>query len=105
VVVRADAKFIVKLEPRRLSSFEGQLPRNGFATHIVVRVYQRISILSGLLVEGHRCDPELLLRTLLIGYLYGISSERKLVEELGMHLAWRWFTGLGFDHGDLRDQQ
>ena len=31
------------------------------------------------------------------GYLYGISSERKLVEELRMHLAWRWFTGLGFD--------
>jgi Transposase domain (DUF772) len=34
-------------------------------------------------------DPELLLRILLIGYLYGITSERKLVEELRMHLAWR----------------
>jgi len=42
-------------------------------------------------------DPELLLRILLIGYLYGITSERKLVEELRMHLAWGWFTGLGFD--------
>ena len=42
-------------------------------------------------------DPELLLRILLIGYLYGITSERKLLEELRMHLAWRWFTGLGFD--------
>ncbi len=42
-------------------------------------------------------DPELLVRMLLIGYLYGITSERKLVEELHMHLAWRWFTGLGFD--------
>jgi transposase len=42
-------------------------------------------------------DPELWLRILLIGYLYGVSSERKLVEELRMHLAWRWFTGLGFD--------
>src|ERR1700728_1002375 len=42
-------------------------------------------------------DPELLLRILLIGYLCGITSERKLVEELRMHLAWRWFTGLGFD--------
>ena len=37
-------------------------------------------------------DPELLLRILLIGYLYGISSERKLVEELRMHLAWRWLV-------------
>ena len=42
-------------------------------------------------------DPELLLRILLIGYLYGVTSERKLVEELRMHVAWRWFTGLGFD--------
>ncbi len=42
-------------------------------------------------------DPELLLRILLIGYLYGVTSERKLVGELRMHLAWRWFTGLGFD--------
>ena len=46
---------------------------------------------------GPSIDPELLLRMLLIGYLYGITSERKLVEELRMHLAWRWFTGLGFD--------
>ena len=42
-------------------------------------------------------DPELLLRILLIGYLYGVTSERKLVEELRMHLAWRWYTGLSFD--------
>src|SRR5262245_49734368 len=42
-------------------------------------------------------DPELLLRLLLVGYLYGVTSERKLVEELRMHVAWRWFTGLGFD--------
>jgi transposase len=33
-------------------------------------------------------DPEVLLRILLIGYLYGITSERKLVEELRRHLAW-----------------
>jgi Transposase domain (DUF772) len=42
-------------------------------------------------------DPELQLRILLVGYLCGVTSERKLVEELRMHLAWRWFTGLGFD--------
>ena len=42
-------------------------------------------------------DPELLLRMLLVGYLYGVTSERKLVEVLRMHLAWRWFTGPGFD--------
>jgi len=34
---------------------------------------------------------------LLIGYLYGITRGRRLVEELGTHLAGRWFTGLSFD--------
>jgi transposase len=42
-------------------------------------------------------DPEVLLRILLIGYFYGITSERRLVEEIGMHLAYRWFTGLDFN--------
>src|SRR6202051_1449562 len=42
-------------------------------------------------------DPEVLLRLLLIGYLYGITSERRLLEEVRMHLAYRWFTRLGFE--------
>jgi transposase len=42
-------------------------------------------------------DPEVLLRLLLVGYLYGITSERRLLEEVKMHLAYRWFTRLGFD--------
>ena len=43
-------------------------------------------------------DPEVLFRLLLVGYLYGITSERRLMDEVRMHLAYRWFTGLGFDH-------
>jgi len=39
-------------------------------------------------------DPELLLRMLLIGYLYGIRSERRLCEEVNMHIGYRWFVGL-----------
>jgi len=42
-------------------------------------------------------DPEVLLRLLLVGYLYGITSERRLLDEVRMHLAYRWFTRLGFD--------
>ena len=42
-------------------------------------------------------DPEVLLRLLLVGYLYGITSERRLMEEVRMHLAYRWFTRLGFE--------
>jgi hypothetical protein len=32
-----------------------------------------------------------------VGYLYGITSERRLMEEVRMHLAYRWFTRLSFD--------
>src|SRR5260370_5549270 len=41
-------------------------------------------------------DPELLLRLLLIGYLYCITAARKMIQELRMHLACRWFTCLRF---------
>jgi hypothetical protein len=37
-------------------------------------------------------DPEVLLRLLWVGYLYGITSERRLLEEVRMHLAYRWFS-------------
>src|SRR3989441_5895739 len=42
-------------------------------------------------------DPETLLRLLLVGYLYGITSERRLLEDVRMHLAYRWFTRLGLE--------
>jgi hypothetical protein len=34
-------------------------------------------------------DPEVLIRMLLVGYLYGITSERRLCEEVKMHLGYR----------------
>jgi transposase len=40
-------------------------------------------------------DPELMARMLIIGYCYGIRSERRLCEEVGMNLAYRWFCRLG----------
>lgn len=42
-------------------------------------------------------DPELLLRMLIIGYLYGITSERRLCEEAKMHIGYRWFIGLSLE--------
>ena len=42
-------------------------------------------------------DPEVLLRMLLVGYLYGITSERRLCEEVKMHLGYRWFVGLSLE--------
>ncbi len=42
-------------------------------------------------------DPELMVRMLLIGYCYGIRSERLLCEEVKLNLAYRWFCRLGIE--------
>src|ERR1700733_478759 len=42
-------------------------------------------------------DPELMIRMLIVGYCYGIRFERRLCEELELHLAYRWFCRLELD--------
>jgi transposase len=42
-------------------------------------------------------DPELMIRMLLIGYCFGIRSERRLCEEVHLNLAYRWFCRLALD--------
>ena len=61
-------------------------------------------------------DPELIVRMLVIGYVLGIRSGRRLCEEVHLNLAYRWFCRLGLDdkvpdhstfskyrHGKFRD--
>jgi len=42
-------------------------------------------------------DPELMIRMLIVGYCFGIRSERRLCEEVHLNLAYRWFCRLGLD--------
>lgn len=42
-------------------------------------------------------DPVLLIKMLLVGYLYGIKSERRLEEEVSLNIAYRWFCDLDLD--------
>lgn len=42
-------------------------------------------------------DPELMIRMLLVGYCFGIRSERRLCEEVHLNLGYRWFCRLGLD--------
>ncbi len=44
-------------------------------------------------------DPELMIRMLLVGYVMGVRSERRLCEEVHLNLAYRWFCRL-----ELTDQ-
>ena len=46
--------------------------------------------------------PELMIRMLLVGYCFGIRSERRLCEEVHLNLAYRWFCRLGLD-GNVPD--
>lgn len=63
-------------------------------------------------------DPELMIRMLIIGYCFGIRSERRLCEEVDLNLAYRWFCRLGLEddvpdhstfsknrHGRFRDSE
>ena len=42
-------------------------------------------------------DPIILIKYLLIGFLYGIESERRLEQEIRVNVAYRWFLGLDLD--------
>lgn len=42
-------------------------------------------------------DPVVIFKTLLIGYLYGITSERRLMVDIQVNLAYRWFLGYDLD--------
>jgi transposase len=44
-------------------------------------------------------DPVVLVKMLLLGYLYGINSERRLEKEIQVNIAYRWYLGL-----DLEDR-
>src|SRR5213593_1849416 len=42
-------------------------------------------------------DPELMVRMLIVGYSFGVRSERRLCEEVHLNLAYRWFCRLGLE--------
>src|SRR5580692_5682213 len=47
-------------------------------------------------------DPELMIRMLIVGYCFGVRSERRLCEEVHLNLTYRWFCRLGLD-GEVPD--
>ena len=81
------------------------------ADHLLRRVdaVLDLSFIRTSLAEHYSCtgrpsiDPELMIRMLLVGYLYGIRSETRLCEEVHLNLAYRWFCRLGLD-GDVPER-
>ena len=88
--------------------YEFSLERHVPADHLL-RAIDRFVELDGLrahlapfysTIGRPSIDPELLIRMLLVGYCFGIRSERRLCEEVHLNLAYRWFCRLGLD-GDV----
>ena len=82
--------------------FEQLIPKHHF-----LRKVDKVLDLSFVrkLTKDHYCmdngrpsiDPELFFRLVLIGYFYGISSDRQLCEEAQYNLAYRWFCRLSLE--------
>ncbi len=86
-----------------LFNLEGRIP----ARHLLRRINPTVTrILADLREKLERfysemgrpsVDPELMIRMLIVGYCYGMRSERRLCEEVELHLAYRWFCRLDLD--------
>src|SRR3982750_4686304 len=80
--------------------YEFSLERHVPAEHLL-RSIDRFVDLSG--IRAHlqpfysevgrpSIDPELMIRMLIVGYCFGIRSERRLCEEAHLHQAYRWLS-------------
>src|SRR5580700_10957635 len=86
-----------------LFNLEGRIP----GRHLLRRINPTVTqILAGVCekleafyseIGRPSIDPELMIRMLIVGYCYGIRSERRLCEEVELHLAYRWFCHLDLD--------
>ena len=59
-------------------------------------IYKRVEHLYSDIGKGS-IDPVVIFKMLLLGYLYGIYSERRLETEVQVNIAYRWFLGLDLD--------
>ena len=83
--------------------YDFSLERHVPADHLLRRINAvlDLSIVRATLAEHYShtgrpsVDPELMIRMLLVGYLFGIRSETRLCDEVHLNLAYRWFCRLG----------
>ena len=62
---------------------------NVFATAVLADLHEQLKTFYSD-IGRPSVDPELMIRMLLVGYCYGIRHERRLCQEVGLHLAYRW---------------
>src|SRR3954468_12938132 len=69
---------------------------NRFATAVLADLHDQLKAFYSD-IGRPSVDPELMIRMLLVGYCYGIRHERRLCQEVALHLAYRWFCKLDLD--------
>src|SRR6202043_1977387 len=69
---------------------------NVFATAVLADLHEQLRAFYSD-IGRPSVDPELMIRMLLVGYCYGIRHERRLCQEVALHLAYRWFCKLDLD--------
>jgi transposase len=69
---------------------------NVFATAVLADLHNQLKAFYSD-IGRPSVDPELMIRMLLVGYCYGIRHERRLCQEVALHLAYRWFCKLDLD--------
>ena len=86
-----------------LFNLEGRVPAghllrriNPMVTRVLSDLREKLAPLTARLA-GLRSTLSLMIRMLLVGYCYGIRFERRLCEEVELHLAYRWFCRLDLD--------
>ena len=67
-----------------------------FATAVLADLHEQLKAFYST-IGRPSVDPELMIRMLLVGYCYGIRHERRLCQEVALHLAYRWFCKLDLD--------
>ena len=92
-----------EVQPKLYLSFslDGAVPQNHFVRRLAAAV--DLGFVRGLTRHFYSrtgqpsVDPVVLFKLWLLGYLFNITSERRLCEEAGLNLAWRWFLGYELD--------
>jgi transposase len=86
-----------------LFNLEGRIPRhhllrriNPAAARVITDLREKLGAFYSE-IGRPSIDPELMIRMLIVGYCYGIRSERRLCEEVELNLAYRWFCRLDLD--------
>src|SRR3989449_3137661 len=86
-----------------LFNLEGPIPAGHLLRRIIPIVTRVLADLREKLAPFYSdigrpsIDPELMIRMLIVGYCYGVRFERRLCQEVELHLAYRWFCRLDLD--------